>query len=688
MTEDVDEEPPGSDQDEAMERRLAQSQALTEFTQRALKGMNLDYLLQQVCVAIVDVLETDYCDVFQLLPEKEQLILRAGVGWPEEYYDTKTLDTSPGSQSGYTVNTWEPTVVEDIEEDGRFRRPELFEEAEVRGGVTVTVPGPDVPWGVFGVHSREPRSFDQYDVTFVQSMGQVLSQAVQRARSERAIQDEKRRFESLLQEAEDYAIFSLNPEGHVDSWALGAERMMGYTEKEILGMHFQILYPEEKRREGRPMHDLQRALAQGGAEDEGWRIRKDGSRFWANVTINPYHDEEGNHQGFWKIVYDMTERVERERELERSERRYRALVENFPNGNVGIFDRDLTYRAVGGELFAEVGVDPEQRLGRSILEAYPEDIVEEAEEHFRAALAGEPRSFEVDFYGRHLQVRTVPLRDSEGDVFAGLVMAQDVTEREIYEDKLEESNQRLEQFAYAASHDLQEPLRMVTSYLELVDDRYGEQFDEEGREFMRHALDGAERMSRLIDSLLAYARVAGEGAETQRVDTQAVFEDALHDLEMHIQETGAEVVAEPLPDVEADPNLLAQVFRNLLSNALKYSGDEPPRVHVGADRAGDRWRFWVEDEGIGIEETDIDRIFDVFERVSDPRTDEEDQGAGVGLAICQQIVDRHGGEMDVESVPGEGSVFSFTMPAADTIEPPEPDHPGTEGASSAAAASE
>ncbi|AEH37591.1 PAS domain-containing sensor histidine kinase [Halopiger xanaduensis] len=224
---------------------------------------------------------------------------------------------------------------------------------------------------------------------------------------------------------------------------------------------------------------------------------------------------------------------------------------------------------------------------------------------------------------------------------------------------LEESNERLEQFAYAASHDLQEPLRMVSSYLQLVEDRYVDELDEDAEEFIEFAVDGAERMREMIDGLLAYSRIDSQGDPFEPVDLDDVLEDVLTDLQVKIEDTDAEITTESLPTVEGDDSQLRQLFQNLLSNALEYSGDEPPRVHVAVERNRRTWEISVEDEGIGIDPDETDRVFRVFQRL---HSRDEYPGTGIGLALCRRIVERHGGRIWVDSEPGEGSTFAFTIP--------------------------
>ena len=226
---------------------------------------------------------------------------------------------------------------------------------------------------------------------------------------------------------------------------------------------------------------------------------------------------------------------------------------------------------------------------------------------------------------------------------------------------LQTSNERLEQFAYAASHDLQEPLRMVSSYLQLLENRYADDLDEDALEFIDFAVDGADRMRRMVDSLLEYSRVS-RSESLEPTDANAVFDDVLDDIQLRIEEADATITTDDLPTVTADPDQLAQVFRNLISNALTYSGDEPPQVHVSAERTNGAWRFAVADEGIGIDPDYHSRIFNVFERVHTDEETSESGAGGIGLALCERIIERHAGEIWVESESGEGATFHFTVP--------------------------
>ncbi|MFC6718388.1 PAS domain S-box protein [Natrialbaceae archaeon GCM10025810] len=733
-------------------------------------------------------------------------------------------------------------------------------------------------------------------------------------RSERARREERTRFESLIDAVEEYAIFMLDASGRIRSWNAGAEQIKGYASDEVLGEHVSMFYTDEDRQAGVPEANLTAATEEGSMEDEGWRVRKDGSRFWAKVTITAFRDGDGDLIGYAKVIRDMTDRREHEREIRRENTLLERILEISPT-EIGVFDSDgeprrlnrhfteyleldevgpeaytlgdrplldgdgevipylerpaarvlesgetVTNRHVRvdgpgggtrwlsvnaaplpdetgvvvtmaditqlekqsqrlerqrddleselGEVFDRVddafcavddefrftyvndraeellGHDEGELLGQTVWEAlsvadddpihdrfetametqtatsferlsdplgiweivrlYPSesglsvyftDITERKErerkleqyerivetiwdgvyaldenERFvlvneafcdlvgydRDELLGErptlindetvnetANELETEIVDGEREVgvleyefetadgETVPVETRFGPYEYGdgrigrCGVSRDISERREYERKIEESNERLEQFAYGASHDLQEPLRMVSSYLGLIEDRYAEDLGEEGREFLEFAVDGADRMREMIGGLLEYSRVETRGAPFEPVDLNVVLDDVLADLQLPIRESGAAITAEELPTVEGDASQLRQVFQNLLANAIEYSGDEPPRVHVSAERSDERWTVSVRDEGAGIDPDDQERIFEVFQRL---HTHAEHSGTGIGLALCRRIVERHDGEIRVDSESGEDATFSFTLPAGNEHE--------------------
>ncbi|SFG02252.1 PAS domain S-box-containing protein [Halopelagius inordinatus] len=373
-------------------------------------------------------------------------------------------------------------------------------------------------------------------------------------------------------------------------------------------------------------------------------------------------------------VSSALDRRTHERELRDANSQLEAATEA---GAVGTWEWDVsTDEIVANPSFAEqFGIDPDVARDGAALEAFVSAIHENDRERVEAKIQAAVEScgeYEAEYRVRNSdgEFRWVVARghvdcDDDGTprTFPGALT--DVTERKRTEKELQASNERLEQFAYAASHDLQEPLRMVSSYLRLVERRYADALDEEGEEFIDFAVDGAERMREMIESLLAYSRVETRGNPLEPVDVGEVLADVRVDLQFRIEETDADITTGDLPRVVGDPDQLRQLFQNLLDNAMEYRSGEAPQVTVSADRSGGEWVISVSDEGIGIDPEDQRRIFEVFQRL---HTQNEHAGTGIGLALCERIVERHGGDIWVDSEPGEGATLSFTLPAANDSE--------------------
>ncbi len=270
--------------------------------------------------------------------------------------------------------------------------------------------------------------------------------------------------------------------------------------------------------------------------------------------------------------------------------------------------------------------------------------------------------------GMWVSVSASPLRDDDGALQGGLAVLRDVTEQKVAREivaqqqkELERSNRDLEQFAYAASHDLQEPLRAISGYCQLLQRRYGDRLDAKAAGYVAETVHGARRMQALIEGLLAYSRVGRFGRPIVPASAQAALDQALVNLREAIAESDAEITHGHLPVVPADPLQLMQLFQNLIGNALKYREDRRPQVHVAAELRDREWVFSVRDNGIGIEPRFRERIFIIFQRL---HTRLEYPGTGIGLAICKRIVERHGGRIWVDSEPGQGSTFFFSLPSA------------------------
>jgi len=307
----------------------------------------------------------------------------------------------------------------------------------------------------------------------------------------------------------------------------------------------------------------------------------------------------------------------------------------------------------GAEFPLELTIRPVRLPDGYIFAAFARDITE------RNRAAQELLQAQADLEKRVKQ-RTKEVSKSNAalrrEIKQGTKMQEMLTRHAV---ELRRSNAELEQFAYVASHDLKEPLRMVTSYLELIERRYKEKLDKDADEFIGFAVDGAERMRNQIDGLLAYSRVGTGPASFEPVDCETLLDRAVKDLARVVTETGAKITHNRLPTVKADAIQLTQLFENLIANAIKFCNGATPEVQISAKRKPGEWQFAVRDNGIGIEPQYAERIFVLFQRLHNRS---KYPGTGIGLAICKKIVERHGGRIWVESQPGKGSTFYFTVP--------------------------
>jgi PAS domain S-box-containing protein len=476
-------------------------------------------------------------------------------------------------------------------------------------------------------------------------------------------------------EAAPNAMVMADRDGSVVLVNAQTEKLFGYSRDELVGNSVDALVPERYR----AAHPGHRRMFYGdlksrpmGTGRELFAMRKDGSEFPVEIGLNPV--TVGEDIFVLAAIVDITER-------RRLEERFRQVVEAAPNAMVMV-DRDGRIVLVNAQTEKLFGYEREALYGQTIETLVPERF-RAGHQGYRTAYFDElkPRRMGTgrDLFGRRqdgsefpVEIGLNPVTTPE-EVFV-LAAIVDITERKRAEqelinrtEELARSNHDLEQFAYVASHDLQEPLRAVAGPLQLLQRRYQGQLDARADEFIAHAVDGATRMQMLIDDLLAYSRVGRPGVTRQLTDCGAALDQALRSLSAVVQESGASIDRTDLPTILGIPVQLALLFQNLVGNAIKFRHPERPvRIEIRARRESDDWVFSVTDNGIGIEAQYFERIFLIFQRLHS-RADY--RGTGIGLALCRRIVEQHGGRIWVESEPGNGTTFFFSLPRQGEGEP-------------------
>ncbi|MEO6437082.1 MAG: PAS domain S-box protein [Tepidisphaeraceae bacterium] len=486
------------------------------------------------------------------------------------------------------------------------------------------------------------------------------------------------RYRGLLEAAPD-AMVVVNPDGEIVLLNLQAEKQFGYRRDELLGQQVKNIIPEgfAERLIADGTRTAEDALAQQigmGIELQG--RRKDGSEFPIELMLSPLESAKGIL--VTAAIRNISVRKNAEKHLAQMEGKYRGLLEAAPDAMVVVNQ--------GGAIVL-LNIQAEKQFGYRRNELLGQQVKNIIPEGFAARLLADGlRSAEdalaqqigtgIELSGRRrdgsefpIELMLSPLGSAEGTLVTAAI--RDISVRKNAEKhlaqkvaELSRSNEELGQFAYVASQDLQEPLRMVASYTQLLSRRYKGKLDSDADEFIAFAVDGASRMQRLIQDLLVYSRVGTKGKDLLDISSEDALQQALKNLRGAIQESSALVTHDLLPNVLADEMQLIQLFQNLVGNAIKYQRPGVPRVKISAAKNGETgWMFSVRDNGLGIDPQYFERIFGMFQRL---HKREEFAGTGIGLAICKKIVERHGGSISVESRPGQGSTFRFALAGSET----------------------
>ncbi len=359
-----------------------------------------------------------------------------------------------------------------------------------------------------------------------------------------------------------------------------------------------------------------------------------------------------------------------------SENLYRTLVKSLPHTDVALVDPELNILLVEGAPFKAFGFKKPIAEDSSLSDEFSHEVMATLVPLLTSCLEGKSTVLERENEGSLFRIHFLSVRDDEGKVFAALIVSEDtgiynLSKQELRNKihDLENSNQSLEQFAYVASHDLQEPLRKIRAFGDRLQSKYSDAIDDAGRDYISRMQHAAGRMQRLIDDLLKYSRIGRFKEPFQEISLQNVVGRVLEDLENRIEDSGAQIEVESLPQVEGDAGSLEQLFLNLLSNAIKFSKQEqPPRIKIWAEEQVDeqhpgekpsKYNIFIQDDGIGFDEKYLDRIFNIFQRLHGRN---EYAGTGIGLAICKKIADIHGGTIYARSTEGEGATFILTLP--------------------------
>jgi PAS domain S-box-containing protein len=494
----------------------------------------------------------------------------------------------------------------------------------------------------------------------------VVRDLSDRMRARRALREAEERFAGAFEGAA-VGLMLAAPDGTM----LRANRALcdltGWPEEELTGRRFdELLHPDERDADAAVLDALLSGRTQRIAAERRVLVADGGIRIVRiNLSLIRAPDDAPLH--FVGQIEDITERRRMLEALTLSEARYKGLIAHLPDSTVHLFDHDLRLVLSEGDVMRAHGFDPQGLEGSLLEDAVSPAMYARLAPEYRAALAGETRSFDLDTPdGRAtFWVQIAPLRDDVGQIIGGMAVSRDITARRTaqraLEDRareLERSNAELEQFAYVASHDLSEPLRMVSSYLQLLRRRYHGQLDADADAFIDFAVDGAGRMRDLIDDLLTYSRAGRGDQPLGPVDSHAVAARAAASVERP-----ADIRLGRLPTVHGDGQQLGQLFQNLIGNAVKFVPDDrEPVVEVTAERDGAVWRFAVADNGIGLDPAHAERIFRMFQRL---HTRDDYPGTGIGLAIAKKVVERHGGEIWAEPRPEGGARFCFTLGAAE-----------------------
>ncbi|MBO3463313.1 GAF domain-containing protein [Aetokthonos hydrillicola Thurmond2011] len=703
----------------------ANTQAVVaELSQLALSGIDLTMLMQETVALVTQYLNVENTKVLELLPDGNSLLLRAGIGWQQGLVGCATVDAGRNSPAGYTLLSHEPVAVSDLRTETRFRESTLLHEHQVVAGISVVIHGKERPFGVLGAYTKQARTFSTDEIYFLQAVANVLATAIERQKVEDALRESEERFQ-IVARATNNVIWDWDLLTNQVWWNESVYKLFAYSPQEVgsnVNWWFGHIHSDDRQRIVSDIH----AVISSGQEfwsNEYRFLRNDGTYAYIFERGYVVHDHRGTPVRMIGAMMDISERKRVQEELQRQNLRSKLFADITLKirqslqideilqtsvkevQNLLHADRVLIFRLHpdgSGVVVKEAVVpsfplilgqsiyDPcfaehylvKYRQGRiSAITNVDQANIELCHKQFLQQFSVKANLIVPILYTDQLwglliahQCRyprqwtsweTELLRQLADQIAIALAQARMLEQETRQRQELAVSNEELQQFAFIASHDLQEPLRKIKTFGDRLKATCGDSLTEQAQDYLERMQNAVRRMQALIEDLLTLSRVTTRAQPFMSVNLNQVTQEVISDLEVLIQQTKGSVEVSDLPTIKADPLQMHQLLQNLIGNALKFHRKEVrPIVKIYSQVAkvvdgAELCQIIVEDNGIGFDEKYLERIFSVFQRLHG-RTEYE--GTGIGLAICRKITERHHGSITARSQPGEGTSFIVTLP--------------------------
>jgi PAS domain S-box-containing protein len=715
----------------ALEVHAHQRALIAELSQMALAGTNLTTLMNSCVMLVAQCLKVEYCKVLELLPDGKALLLRAGVGWQPGLVGQATVSAAIDSQAGYTLISEEPVIVDDLRTETRFSGPELLLNHQVVSGMSVVIPGKKHPFGVLGVHTTKQRTFSQDDIYFLQAIANLLATAIERQQADEQLRQSEERFQIVTCATND-VIWDWDLLTNQVWWNQAVEILFGYSLETLdpdISWWIENIHPDDQER----IVTATWAVINSGEKfwSKEYRFRcSDGS--YADILDRAYvvHDHTGKPIKMIGAMMDITERKQAQAQLQwqnlrsqlfsditlkiRQSLQIDEILQTSVTEVQKLLNADrvliLRRRSNGAFITLKEAVVPglpialglqinEPAFGEICLQQYrqgeisainnvnqeqaniPPPHLKLLQQFCVQANLCVPIFLQNQFWGLLVAHQCVHprqwtnweielLQQLANQIGIALAQSQILETETRQRQELSRSNEELQQFAFIASHDLQEPLRKIKTFSERLVTTCGDSLTEQGQDYLERMQSAVFRMQTLIEDLLTLSRVTTRAQPFALVNLAHITQEVLSDLEVRIQQTGASVEVGYLPKIKADPIQMRQLIQNLIGNALKFQRPQvPPIVKIYGQYLNNQseqfaassefCQIIIEDNGIGFEQKYCDRIFNIFQRLHGRR---EYEGTGIGLAICRKIVERHHGNITAQSQLGAGAKFSVILP--------------------------